>query len=194
MKPVPELDWIGDGLAVWHGFDPEVRCECSSTAVLTGQGWVIFDPIPLSVAAWAELLAVAKVHAIALTSGNHQRDSLALRPVLKTSIHAPDTAQGEIEADVWCKEGDAVAGFFLIGLPGGAPGEAAWCDGRHLIVGDALIHLDQLELLPDKYCSNSAELRKSIKKLWGLEFESVFFAHGLPLLSQAHRKIASFPG
>ncbi len=194
MKPVPELDWISDGLAIWHGFDPAVRCECGSTAVLTGDGWVIFDPIPLSGTAWAELLTVAKVHAIALTSGNHQRDSLALRSALMTSIRAPSAARGEIEADVWCEEGDLLAGFSLIDLPGGAPGEAAWCDGRHLIVGDALLHLDQLKFLPDKYCSNPAELRKSAKKLSRLAFESVFFAHGLPLLAQAQKKMSALLG
>jgi glyoxylase-like metal-dependent hydrolase (beta-lactamase superfamily II) len=191
VKPVTELDWIGDCLAVWHGFDPEVRCECGSTAVLGDEGWVIFDPIPLSTSAWAELLAVAKVHAIALTSGNHQRDSLAIKSALKTPIHAPESARGEIEADVWCKDGDTLVGFSLTGLPGAGPGEAAWCDGRHLVVGDALLHLDQLEFLPDKYCSNPAELRKSTKQLLGLNFQSVFFAHGLPLISQARENIAT---
>lgn len=191
MKPVPELDWISDGLAVWHGFDPEVRCECCSTAVLTREGWMIFDPIPLSGGAWADMLAVAKVRAIALTSGNHQRDSLALKPALKTFIHAPSAARGEIEADVWYEEGESLAGFSLIGLPGAATGEAAWCDGHHLVVGDALLHLDQLEFLPDKYCNNPAELRKSAKKLLGLTFQSAFFAHGLPLLAQPREKIAA---
>ena len=190
MKPVPEVDWIGRDVVIWHGFDSAVRCECGSTAVLTDPGWVIFDPVPLSENAWAEILGVAGVHAIALTSGNHQRDSLSLKKTLQASIHAPAAARGEIEADAWLQNGDALAGFSLIDLPGAAPGESAWCDGRHLVLGDAMIHFDQLEFLPDKYCTSPAELRKSARKLLDLDFDSVFFAHGLPLRSHAHEKIS----
>ncbi|MFZ4773911.1 MAG: hypothetical protein ACOYM3_01020 [Terrimicrobiaceae bacterium] len=191
MKPVPELDWIAPDLAVWHGFNPEVRCECGSSAVLTAEGWIVFDPIPLAKNAWAELLSQAKVKAIALTSGNHQRESLALKKILSAPIFAPELARGEIEADEWLKEGDVLAGFSLIGLPGAAPGESAWCDGKHLVVGDALIHFDQLSLLPDKYCTNPAELRTSVQKLLKPEFQTVLFAHGLPIVSHAREKIAA---
>ena len=189
MKPVAELDWISKGLAVWHGFNTDVRCECGSTAVLTPHGWVIFDPLPLDSAAWAEILGIAKVHAIALTNGNHQRESLTLKAL--APIHAPEAARGEIEADVWLKEGESLAGFSLIELPGAGPGEAAWCDGKHLVVGDALINLDSLEFLPDKYCSDPAQLRRSARKILSLEFHSVFFSHGLPLLTRASERIAA---
>lgn len=194
MKPVPELDWIARDLASWRGYDPAVRCDCGSTAILTKQGWVVFDPIPLSENAWSELLSVSKVHAIALTSANHQRESLSLKVLLGVPIHAPESARGEIEADFWLKDGEAVAGFSLIDLPGAATGEAVWCDGKHLVVGDAVLHFDQLELLPDKYCTNPALLRKSVRKLLDLNFHAVFFAHGLPLVSRAREEIAAFIG
>lgn len=190
MKPVAELDWISKNLAVWHGFNSEVRCECGSAAVLTESGWVVFDPIPLAATAWAELLNIAIVHAIALTNGNHQRESLSLRAQLRTSIYAPEAARGEVDADVWLKEGERLAGFSLIELPGGAPGEAAWCDGWHLVLGDALIHAGQFGFLPDKYCSNPKELRTSARKLLEYEFQIVLFAHGLPLLSQSRERVA----
>ncbi len=191
MKPVPELDWIAPELAIWHGFNPEVRCDCGSSAVLTSEGWIVFDPIPLARDAWAELLRQARVKAIALTSGNHQRDSLALKKILGVPIVAPEPARGEIEADEWLKDGDMLAGFSLIGLPGAAIGEAAWCDGKHLVMGDALIHFDPLSLLPDKYCTDPAELRRSAQKLLMTEFQTVLFAHGLPIVSHAREKIAA---
>ena len=194
MKPVPELDWIARGLAIWQGYDPAVRCECGGTAILTKQGWVVFDPIPLSDNAWSELLSVSKVHAIALTSANHQRESLSLKVLLGAPIHAPESARGEIEADFWLKDGEALAGFTLMDLPGAAPGEAAWCDGNHLVLGDALIHFDQLEFLPDKYCTNPALLRKSARKLLSLNFHTVLFAHGLPLVSKAQEQTAALIG
>lgn len=194
MKPVLELDWISADLAVWHGFDPIVRCECGSSAVLTKPGWVVFDPLPLSENAWSELLSVSKVHAIALTSANHQRESLSLRPLLDAPIHALESARGEIEADVWLKDRESVAGFSIIALPGAATGEAVYCDGNHLVTGDALIHFDQLEILPDKYCTDPPLLRKSLRKLTGLEFHTALFAHGLPLVSKAHEQIAKLVG
>jgi len=189
VTPIPELDWISGGLAVWHGFHPDVRCDCGSTAILTDPGWVVFDPLPLAAAAWEELFNVAALHAIALTNGNHQRESLCLREKFSAPIHAPIAARGEVEADVWLGEGDSLAGFSLLELPGASPGEAAWCDGPHLVLGDALIHLDGLAFLPDKYCTDPAQLRRSAKKLLPLEFQSVFFAHGLPLLAQARKRI-----
>lgn len=191
MKPVPELDWIAPDLVIWHGFNPEVRCECGSTAVLTAEGWIVFDPIPLAESAWTELLSRANVKAIALTSGNHQRESLALQQKLQAPVIAPEPARGEIEADRWLKDGDSAAGFSLIELPGAAPGEAAWCDGRHLVLGDALIHFDNLSLLPDKYCTDPAELRRSAQKLLKQEFETLLFAHGLPVVAHAREKIAA---
>lgn len=194
MKPVPDLDWISRGLAFWQGFDPAVRCDCGSSAILTKQGWVVFDPIPLSENAWSELLSVSKVRAIALTSANHQRESLSLKASLGVPIHAPESARGEIEADVWLKDGDTLSGFALLSLPGAATGESVWCDGNHLVVGDALIHVDGLELLPDKYCTDAALLRKSVVKLHDLSFHTVLFAHGLPIVSKAREQIAELIG
>lgn len=191
MKPVSELDWISKELAIWHGFNPEVRCDCGSSAIFTEEGWIVFDPIPLEENAWAELLGRGRVRAIALTSGNHQRHSLALKKLLPAPIIAPEPARGEIEADEWLTEGDTLAGFSLIELPGAAPGEAAWCDGKHLVLGDALIHFDQLGFLPDKYCTNPVQLRHSAQKLLKRNFETLLFAHGLPIVSHAREKIAA---
>lgn len=191
MKPVAELDWIAKDLAIWHGYNPDVRCECGSTAALTAQGWVIFDPLPLADEAWEEILAAGMVKAIALTSGNHQRDSLALKKKFGVPISAPEAARGEIEADHWLAETDELAGFSLIDLAGAAAGESAWCDGRRLVVGDAFIHLDGLGFLPDKYCLSPRQLRISSQKLIAREFQTVLFAHGLPIVHNAKERISA---
>ncbi len=194
MKPVPELDWISRDLAIWQGYDPAVRCDCGSSAILTKQGWLVFDPILLSENAWSELLSVSKVRAIAVTSANHQRESVSLKASLGVPIYAPESARGEIEADFWLKDGDTLAGFSLLSLPGAATGESVWCDGSHLVVGDALIHFDDLALLPDKYCTDPALLRESVGKLHDLSFRTVLFAHGLPIVSKAREQIAELIG
>lgn len=189
MKPIPEADWIHDALACWHGYNPDVRCDCSSVAVLTGVGWLVFDPLPLARAAWDQLLDKGPVRGIFLTSGNHQRDSLALREESGAPIHAPASSQGEVEADVWHEPGGVVEGFFLTPLPGGGPGEGAWCDGTVLVIGDAVIHLDGLAFLPDKYCEDPKRMRRSLKVLGDLHFDSVFFAHGLPIMLRARERL-----
>jgi len=192
MTAVPEFDRLSEEVVVWQGYNPEVRCDCGSCAVLRPGGWVLFDPIPLADVAWGELLAQAPVQRIVLTSGNHQRESLILREMHGVAVHAPVSARGEIEADHWHTDGETVDGFRLIPLPGGGPGESAWCDDDTLVIGDAMIHLDGLAILPAKYCADERSLQKSLAILPSLAFSRVTFAHGLPLVTDARSRLTEF--
>lgn len=189
MTPVPEAVRVGDNVVAWEGFNPDVRCDCGSSACRVAEGWLVFDPVPLAERAWAELLAEAPLFAVALTSGNHQRESLEIRARHGVAIHAPTGACGEIEADVWVSPGSDLGGFRLIDLPGGAAGESAWYDGGTLVVGDALIHLKGLEWLPDQYCTDAVLLKKSAAALAPLDVERVCFAHGRPLAGRDVRAV-----
>jgi glyoxylase-like metal-dependent hydrolase (beta-lactamase superfamily II) len=53
-----------------------------------------------------------------------------------------------------------------------------------LVLGDALINFGSrgFDFLPAKYCSNAKQMRRSLKKLLDIDFERVFFAHGMPIL------------
>lgn len=192
MTPVAETHRIAPDFLTWSGYNPDVRCDCGSAAALTTAGWVVFDPIPLADTAWADLTELAPVAAIALTSGNHQRESLTLSERFKVPVHAPAAARTELRADVWHDEGGEVCGFRLVALPGAATGESVWCDGRSLIIGDALIHLDGLAVLPDKYCEDPNLLRTSLRKLTALTFERAAFAHGDPVPVRARELITGF--
>jgi len=189
MTPVPEVVRIAENVVAWQGYNPDVRCDCGSCACRVAEGWIVFDPVPLAESAWAALLAEAPLFAVALTSRNHQRESLALRATHGVAIHAPTGARGEVEADLWMSPGSELGGFCLIDLPGGATGESAWCDGRTLVIGDALIHLNGLEWLPDKYCADANLLKKSAAALASLEFERMCFAHGRPLAGEEARAV-----
>jgi len=191
MTAVPEFDRLADRVVTWQGYNPEVRCDCGSTAVLTSGGWIVFDPIPLAESAWNELLLQGPLQSIVLTSGNHQRESLTLQKATGARIHAPASARGEVVADCWHDEGSDIAGFALTSVPGGGPGESAWSDGETLVIGDALIHLDGLTILPDKYCTDPRLLRKSLRGLLDLSFERITFAHGSPLTSNAQSILRS---
>ena len=191
MKPVEEFHRINPSVAVWQEYVPQVKVNCTSTAVHTPVGWVLVDPIPLAENAMMELTGGEMPKAMVLTSGNHQRASLDFRARYKIKIHAPAAAQSEVEADVWWESDSLVAGALAsIPLPGGALGETALIFAETLILGDALVHLDGLEILPAKYCEDEKALRQALPKLLALDFRAMTFAHGLPIVQNAHERLA----
>jgi hypothetical protein len=99
------------------------------------------------------------------------------------------------KVDRLLREGDLVAGALtVIELPGAGAGEIALVSAhRTLHVGDALIHLEPpgFAVLPDKYCVDPRELRRSLGKLLRFDFELLTFAHGLPLPAQARSRLES---
>ncbi len=192
MTPVPEFDRVSDTIVTWQAWQAEVKCDCGSTAILGQDGWSVFDPVPLAPDAWAALLGEAPVAGILLTSGNHQRASLELRRRFGVPIHAPEAARTDLDADYWHGNCARVGAFSMVTLPGGGPGESAWCDGETLVLGDALINLDQLAMLPNRYCSDPRELARSLKKLSELNFQRAAFAHGHPLVHDTARVLRDF--
>jgi len=192
MNPLNEYHRLSEGLFIWYGYDPGCKCDCSSCAVKTPSGMVLIDPLPLEDAVLEEILGQQNPAAILLTSANHQRASHELRKCLGIPIFASQEAKGEVGADQAL--GESLNTLRIIPLPGAGPGEIAICADETLIVGDALIRLDDLEFLPDKYCSDPKLLRKSARDLLKLDFQRVCFAHGLPLVTQAREKLSALIG
>ncbi len=191
MKPIEEFQWVRPGLAVWGGYDAATKVDCCSTAIKTSVGLLVIDPIPLSAPAMEEL---GKPSAIYLTSGNHQRDSLSWKTRFGIPVHAPESSKTEIQADHWVRPGEnPVIGAKVIDLPGGATGESALLIDDVLIVGDAIINLDGLAVLPAKYCNNPKELTRSLPKLLELSFTTICFAHGWPIVRNAKEALDRLP-
>jgi hydroxyacylglutathione hydrolase len=86
-------------------------------------------------------------------------------------------------------EGDEVAGFKVIDVPGHSAGHVAfWRESdRVLILGDVLTNIDQLTGLPGLHepkpylTPDPEENRRSARKLAALEPGVVLFGHGAPL-------------
>jgi len=195
MKPVPEYSTVGPGLFHWQGYEPAVKCDCSSTAIVTSAGLIFIDPIPLIEEALKEMVAdsFSAPAAVVLTSGNHQRESLALAKRFGIPIFAPKEAGDDMVADQRFRSGDPVAGMKSIALPGFGPGETAFMYEGALIFGDALINLESegLRPLPVKYREDKKQSLRSLAALQNLKPQALLFAHGNPIVKDASGSLAT---
>jgi glyoxylase-like metal-dependent hydrolase (beta-lactamase superfamily II) len=192
MKPVPEYHQITNDLFIWHGYNPECKTDCSSTAIRTPGGFVLIDPVRLEEQAIERMVGEEGVVSVLLTNGNHLRGSLYEKERLDIPIYAPEGADQDVPADYLVKDGELIFQTLkAIGLPGGGSGETAYLAADVLVIGDALVNLDGLQILPDKYCTNFALLLESLRVLRSLSFDIVCFAHGLPIVGKAGEKVAA---
>jgi glyoxylase-like metal-dependent hydrolase (beta-lactamase superfamily II) len=196
MRPVEEIQQVNARLFFWQGYEPAVKTDLSSHSLLTPHGWLIVDPIPLRDEPLGELLAQNPVAAIVLTNGNHERAAADFQKKCAAPVVAHVGAQGEfsVAVDRWIQDGDEVCGLAAIHLPGFAAGEIALyspAERGTLLVGDALIHLPShgFAMLPDKYCAAPKTARASLQKLLPLSFEVMTFAHGLPIVASAKKRL-----
>jgi glyoxylase-like metal-dependent hydrolase (beta-lactamase superfamily II) len=193
-----EFQTLSDGVYHWSVYAPSVKCEIGCTALKVANGLVVIDPVPLADAAWNELLALAPLRAIMLTSGNHVRDALALKgrhPV--PIVTAPDTRRDitELRPDVFLLPNELLYGITAIPIPGATPGETAFfASSGVMVLGDAVINSNLergLEFLPDKYCSDAKQNRASLQKLLSFDFHTLTFAHGAPITNHAKEKLST---
>lgn len=191
-----EIQQVTADVVFWQAYEPEVKVDLCSCAVRGKAGWVIVDPISLSQDALREFGEVVKPVAIVLTNGNHARAAAEFRercgvPVL---AHADAVPELEIPVDEELAKGSVVAGdLTVISLPGAGAGEIALhSPGKSLHIGDALINLEPhgLGFLPEKYCRDAKEMKRSLAKLPPLDFSLVTFAHGLPLVAKARTRLS----
>ena len=191
-----EFQALSDTLYHWSVFEPAVKCEIGCAALKLPSGWVVVDPVPLAEPAWEELLALAPLRAILLTSGNHVRDAIALRDRHKVPVAtAPDTRRDitELKPDVLLLPGELLYGIAAIPIPGATPGETAfYSDTGVMLLGDAVINLQEgLEFLPAKYCSDAKQNRTSLRRLLDFDFHTLTLAHGAPVISHAKEKLSA---
>jgi hypothetical protein len=190
-----EFQTVRPGLFYWQAYDSSVKTDLSCCACQTSAGLVFIDPIPLDKSAEAEILGFAPPRAIILTSGNHARAAEDFRRRFSIPIYAEASAAAEFSFSVDHHVADDEAileGFSVVTLPGAAAGEIALYRAGAVHLGDALIHIPPpgFAVLPDKYCSDARELRRSLGKLLRFPFELLTFAHGLPLVTDARRRLA----
>lgn len=197
MPLATEVHEVAEDLRVWQAYDPAVKCDLSSAALRTGAGSIWVDPIDLGKEPLHALLADFNPALIVLTNGNHLRAAQRFRERFGVPIaaHHDAAAELEIELDRLLSDGDTLLDSVdVVSVPGAGAGEIALnLRGRVLCAGDALIHLEPngFGRLPPKYCANARLLDGSLRKLLPRDFQILTFAHGLPIVAQAHARLAA---
>jgi hydroxyacylglutathione hydrolase len=136
----------------------------------------------------ADVAAAENPELIGERQGDHPLAKLFIK-AFTGPAHAVDRA---------LKEGDEVAGFQVLAVPGHSAGHVAyWRESdRVLILGDVLTNMDQATLMrglhePKAFLTaDPARNREAARKLAALEPTLVCFGHGLPLRDT--RKLVDF--
>jgi hypothetical protein len=197
MPIASEIEPVFPGISIWRCYDPSVKADLFSTALETGSGTYLIDPIPLAPQAVAILAGEVKVAGIIVTNENHERATaqfsekfavpIYMSPTLLSATHLPSPAP--------VQDKRLPATLTAVEIEGGPAGEVAihfaTGDGT-MVVGDALINFEPhgFALLPAKYCSNFKVMRRSLTRLLDYSFDRMLFAHGMPILCRARERLA----
>lgn len=184
------------GLWAWSTLHEEWKVDFSSCAWKAEGSVVLVDPMRLDEANLAKLELVGKPSAILLTNQNHERDAdwYRTRYSIKIHVHRDAVPGIEITPDEFFCDGAALpGGLTAVHLPGTCLSETAFhssAQGGIVFLGDALLNTSEgITFLPDDYCKDSKQNRESVRKLLGLSFETMTFAHGNPIAQGARAKV-----
>jgi hydroxyacylglutathione hydrolase len=100
-----------------------------------------------------------------------------------------------IEPDTLLKDGDTVGPLSVVHTPGHTDGSISiYAPGRFIFVGD-LLRTDgsgNLRLASPRMSRNMVEVRRSVERVSGLDFEALLPGHGKPLEQEASKKLREF--
>ena len=198
MRSEPELDRVCDTLVSWHQYAPDVKADLFSTAVISGGEAYAVDPIAVDTERLRTIVAPAAIAGVVVTNENHARAAVDVAAAFGVPIHAAAATRQAINLPPGPEllDGEEFApGLTAVAIGGAPAGEVAIhlnLEGGSLIIGDALINMGSygFALLPAKYCSNQKQMRRSLRKLLDYEFERIVFAHGVPVVVEAKRRLA----
>lgn len=197
MPPSPDFLQINSSIWIWQAYDPAVKSDLFSSAVKTGDGLFLIDPIPLAPESLEEMTSSTEVAAVLVTNSNHPRAAADLARKFGGRIFAAKPVAGEMDALLAAaipESGEIAPGVTAIPIDGAPAGEMAFHfadDGGTIVVGDALIHFEPygFALLPPKYCVNQKTMRQSLRQLLDWPCQRLLFAHGNPILSGARARL-----
>lgn len=185
------------GIWTWPWFSGPHGYDFNGTLVLHAEGNVCIDPVELD-GEGLDRLAKEGVARVLITNRNHVRAGAQVRERTgaRVAIHPADAeyAQGQgLPADDALEVGQRVGPFAIVGVAGKSPGEIALHDParRLLIVGDAVIGnpRGELSLLRDRVMDDPQELRRSVRGLLELDFDTLLVGDGVSILEGARERL-----
>lgn len=185
---------------MWSAWQTDRGIAFNSYLFERAGGAVAVDPLPLDGESLESLVSLGGVRSIVLTNRDHERSAQALRERFGARVlaHSLEAERFTIPIDETFSDGDEVFdGAFAVALPyGKTPGEVALHipAARAAVVGDALIGAPAgaLSLLPDTKLEDSRKLLLELRKLWGLELETLLLGDGAPIFHGADAVLGAF--
>ncbi len=145
-----------------------------------------------------EELTKEGVARILITNRNHARAANLVRERTgaRVAIHPADAAYArdqDLQIDDELETGQRVGPFEIVAVPGKSPGEIALHDParRLLVVGDAVIGNPpgELSLLRERVMDDPPLLRRSVRQLLELDFDTLIVGDGVPVLEGARQRL-----
>ncbi len=194
MKPAKRLTEITPAVHRWSSFNSQWKVDFSSYAVVTGEGVYYVDPMRPGPTLQKKLAALGTPLGVFLTNANHGRDADWFRKKYDIQVFAHEKATSECEhkIDVLVLDGEKLPGGpRVLHLPGAGAGEVGLIVGDVILLGDSLLNPKNgtLAPLPEQYCADTKQLAKSLRKLLDLNFQTLAFAHGEPIIGGAKQKL-----
>jgi glyoxylase-like metal-dependent hydrolase (beta-lactamase superfamily II) len=182
----------------WSWFSQPHGYDFNGYLIERAEGNLCIDPVEPGDANLAEIERLG-VSLILLTNRNHSRAANAVRARTgaKTLIAPADAAHARGQGTVI--DGDLLAGesvgpLTIVAANGKSPGEVAlhWAERGILFVGDAVVGNPpgRCGLLREKVMDDPRALRQSVRRLLDLEFDSLLFGDGVPILRDARQRLA----
>jgi glyoxylase-like metal-dependent hydrolase (beta-lactamase superfamily II) len=200
LKPSVELREITKNLHGWASFHPQWKVDFNSYALKTAEGVVFIDPLKAEPAVLEKLASLGEPIAILLTNAHHDRDSDWFRKQYGIQVYAHEKAKADCDTkiDVLLMDGERLpGGVKAVHLPGSSASETAYyvkAGGGIVLVGDTLLNQGDngLTLLPEAYIEDRKQALKSLQLLLELDFKTITFAHGNPIVGDAKSEITKF--
>src|SRR5262245_16523771 len=177
------------GILTWTWFSEPHGYDFNGYLIERAEGNLCVDPVQPGDERLAEIARLG-VSQILLTNRNHSRASNAIRErtgarTLITPEDAPHAISQGTVIDGDLRPGETVGPLTVVAASGKSPGEVAlhWPERRILFVGDAVIGNPpgRCGLLREKVMDDPAQLRRSVRRLLDLDFDTLLFGDGVSI-------------
>src|SRR4051812_188758 len=178
------------GIFTWPWFSQRHGYDFNGYLVDHPDGNVCIDPVEMDETVLESLRSHGVAH-IVLTNRNHFRAAAKVkeRTGASVAIHPADAQfarERGTPVDDELAHGGRVGPFTVIDAHGKSPGEIAlhWPERRIVVVGDACVGKTPGEcaLLPDVVIEDKPALCASLRRLSGLDFDTLLLGDGHPVL------------